>query len=281
MYISNTQSMIDNTVLSYLRDRFKGSGPTVNNDMIHTKQLQEKLLARCVVPDGSSLYTAAQFGLIGTSAGLISVQFFYQLAEAGRKVQGDLLTLHGIVIPYGRCSYGRRSNLPPTIFSAHCFAESLDISGRDITISFALDDCRIVASGKEGTAMIWEEGDGLHFECLCPDSLFGHDLRVCVARGEITGAAAVIVVGDRSTTPQGHNVIAKAHLLALSIVPFNPQFDTGTAVKAKKPYCSCASCVHRRAYFRSASVNLVGLANGQLLTTATTTTNNSLIGDAL
>ncbi|MCU1339304.1 MAG: family phage prohead protease [Bryobacterales bacterium] len=90
---------------------------------------------------------------------------------------------------------------------------------------------RVLGSVQSGTGRIWEDAQGLHFECIVPPTTWGDDLLVSMRRGDTKESGATTVSTESHWETHGGarvRVITAASLFFVGVLNF-PVFDSTTA----------------------------------------------------
>jgi hypothetical protein len=100
------------------------------------------------------------------------------------QLSGDTLVGHAAV-------FGQVAKVPGgwEEFDPGAFDEVLDSSGSDSVSLWNHDMSMLLGRRSAGTLRVKVDGDGLPFEVDLPDTSYAADLRVLVARGDVTGAS--------------------------------------------------------------------------------------------
>jgi phage head maturation protease len=119
------------------------------------------------------------------------------LLAAGAKsedVSRDQLTITGTALVCGVVSSKPDSTGTRVMFLRGAFTRYLSRTPPpDLAVMFNFRSDFILGRMCAGTAIIYERGDLLMYECQPPDTSFGRDLLVSVGRSDITGSAAAAV----------------------------------------------------------------------------------------
>jgi hypothetical protein len=113
----------------------------------------------------------------------MTVQTRYAVQLRAR-LDGDTLVGHAAV-------FGQVAKVPGgwEEFDPAAFDEVLDSSGSDSVSLWNHDMSMLLGRRSAGTLRVKVDGDGLPFEVDLPDTSYAADLRVLVARGDVTGAS--------------------------------------------------------------------------------------------
>lgn len=93
--------------------------------------------------------------------------------------------LKGTAVPYGIIV----DIAGPTMFQHGCFAADLAKPGADHALLSGFDEAYLLGRCRRnsGTAMFYENNQGLQFECYPPDTSFTRNILVSLQRGDVTG----------------------------------------------------------------------------------------------
>lgn len=146
--------------------------------------------------------------------------------------KGDALKIVGCPVPYERlsCDLGGFRE----VYQRGCFAASLS---SDLRVLFNHDTSRVMGRTTAGTALFYEQSDGLYCECEPPDNASGNDLVVSVDRGDITGMSANFVIRQQRweyRSGERIRVVERGDLVEASIVPWPAYEATYAAVSKPK-----------------------------------------------
>lgn len=112
------------------------------------------------------------------------------------------------------------------------FAASIGKADADILALLDHDPARVLGRTRSGTLALAEEGAGLAFEVMVPDTTAGRDALALAERGDLGGASIGFVVEEEGRDA-GIRVVRRARLLEISIVSSWPAYE-GTSVEARR-----------------------------------------------
>ena len=183
------------------------------------------------VPRGAVRLRASSFGI--KSACLVSrISDTMRLeALAADNISGasaNSSTITGLALPYENLSTGQ----PAELYARGAFTRNLR-ENPDQKVLFQFNMGHVLGSSKAGTCRVWEEHDGLHFECIAPDTSWARDLLVSIKRGDVDESGAIAI--PTVSRPEIRNgarcrVITQANLFLVSVCSFS-EFDSSATVK--------------------------------------------------
>ncbi len=186
-------------------------------------------------PPNTRVFNSSQFGVRHpVRAGFSSAELgLCWLAARFRGEAGESspigTTLGGLVIPYGQPSTAAWMDCLE--FKDGAFTRGL-MGNPDISVTHDGQAARIIGRTRSGTARVWEDSLGLHFEANPPvGASWADDLLVSVGRRDVT-SAWVQCSASGKTVKRGSKqvtVIERADVLQLAVTPFS-LFDAGLAI---------------------------------------------------
>lgn len=140
-------------------------------------------------------------------------------------------SLSGLVVPYEQVS--TLTGEQAMLFKRRAFQRTLR-KFPDIAVTHCGNSAHIIGCSKSGTARIWEDPEGLHFEADPPvQASWAADLLVSINRGDVSGSAALCVPLGSKMEKRGDVqvlVIDEARVLQIAVGPFTP-FTAGLTIK--------------------------------------------------
>lgn len=149
-------------------------------------------------------------------------------------LEGDTLIGHAAV-------FGQMAKVPGGYeqLSQRAFEDVLKLKDSDVTSLWNHDPQYLLGRESAGTLRIRSDGEGLAFENDLPDTSYAKDLRVLVARGDITGASFGFIPDlDKSTWTRAddgsqiHTINAIKYLRDVSPVTFPAYSGAGVALRS-------------------------------------------------
>jgi HK97 family phage prohead protease len=150
------------------------------------------------------------------------------------ELDGDTLIGHAAV-------FGQMAKVPGGYeqLSERAFEDVLKLTDSDVTSLWNHDPQYLLGRESAGTLRVRADSEGLAFENDLPDTSYAKDLRVLVARGDITGASFGFIPDlDKSTWTraedgsQVHTINALKYLRDVSPVTFPAYSGAGVALRS-------------------------------------------------
>lgn len=148
----------------------------------------------------------------------------YRQLSFDASADAESRTIEGL-IPYNSLSeyMGFWEKLNPG-----CFSKSIS-EQQDIRCLIEHDDRKLLARTKNGSLVLEDREDGLHFRLEAPNTTDGNDILVQVREGLVSGCSfGMIVMDERYTIDDGKEVrtIMEARLLEISLILSEPAYPS-------------------------------------------------------
>ncbi|HUA85506.1 MAG TPA: head maturation protease, ClpP-related [Bryobacteraceae bacterium] len=164
----------------------------------------------------ASVFRAPQVRFNDLTLGSSTILAMRKAGTAKYALAGNTRKVCGVAAPYNSLSAdlgGFRE-----VYQPGCFKESVE-DGDDVRVLFNHDVSLILGRRSAGTARIWEEADGLHYEADLPDTQIGRDLAVMLGRGDVRETSAAFYILQHRWEMRNDErvrVIEKAKLVEVS-----------------------------------------------------------------
>lgn len=148
----------------------------------------------------------------------------YRQLSFDASADAESRTIEGI-IPYNSLSeyMGFWEKLNPG-----CFSKSIS-EQQDIRCLIEHDDRKLLARTKNGSLVLDDREDGLHFKLDAPETTDGNDILVQIRSGLVSGCSfGMIVMDERYTIEDGKEIrtIIEARLLEISLILSEPAYPS-------------------------------------------------------
>jgi phage head maturation protease len=205
-------------------------------DRLTSRALEINPDLRLYLTAGGGITTPGEFGI--TAPVTLDTTTARIIRAADRDVPlSDRIVITALAVPYERVSADDQNEMP-ILFKRGCFGKFLSRRpAPDIRVYFGLGFGNILGRTTSGTAVVFDDSDGLRFEVLPPQTTWADDLIFSIDRGDITGAACLATpVSSHLEVRSGHRVrvIEEATVTLCSVCAFG-MVDKVTAKMRSRP----------------------------------------------
>jgi HK97 family phage prohead protease len=169
----------------------------------------------------------------------LQVRSYKTSAILEKRSVGPIGSITGILAPYNSLSCdlgGFRETYQPG-----CFNEFLE-SGEDALVLGFHNPENVLGRRSQGSALLWEELDGLHFEADLPDTLFARDLRTLMERGDVNCSSAAFYILQHHWEQRSSGrvrIVEKASLVEGSVVSLGAYSTASCEFSQKEIASAC------------------------------------------